>query len=75
MRSDDYRRLHGACLMMAQQSKLPDMQARWLSMAQAWLKRASVSNDTCQESTELKKVGAARESFDRPVCNVAASRG
>lgn len=40
MRSDEYRRLHVACLGMAQQSKQPDIQSRWLCMAQAWLRRA-----------------------------------
>jgi hypothetical protein len=68
MRSDDYRRLHGACLIMAQQSKSPQVQARWLLMAQACLRRASVSDDTCRGTTELKS-GAARESFGGPVNN------
>jgi hypothetical protein len=40
MRSDEYRRLYAACLTMAQQSELPNVQARWLTMAQAWLNRA-----------------------------------
>ena len=29
--SDEYRRLHGAFLAMAQQSDLPNAQARWLA--------------------------------------------
>jgi hypothetical protein len=45
MRSDDYRRLHAACLAMARQSKLPDVQARWLAMAQAWLSRANDADE------------------------------
>jgi len=41
MRYDDYFRLHIACLTMARQSTLPAVQARWLAMAQEWLKRAT----------------------------------
>jgi hypothetical protein len=40
MRSDEYRRLYVACLGMAQQSEQPDIQSRWLGMAQAWLRVA-----------------------------------
>jgi hypothetical protein len=39
MRSDDYHRLHKACLAMAKQSPTPDVQARWKAMAEVWLKR------------------------------------
>jgi hypothetical protein len=31
MRSDEYRRLHAACLAMAEQCNLPDVQARRLA--------------------------------------------
>src|SRR5262249_15699209 len=37
MRSDEYRRLYVASLGMAQQSDQPDIQSRWLKMAQACL--------------------------------------
>jgi hypothetical protein len=40
MRSDEYHRLYEACLEMAQQSKAPALQARWLRMAQTWFSRA-----------------------------------
>jgi hypothetical protein len=45
MRQDRYRRLHEACLAMANQCSEPEVQARWLAIADAWLKR----------STELSK--------------------
>ena len=35
MLSNDYSRLHAACLVMARQYDLPGIQARWLVMAQA----------------------------------------
>jgi hypothetical protein len=35
MGSDEYRRLRAAFLTMAQQSDLPNVQARWLALAQA----------------------------------------
>ena len=41
MRDDEYRRLHAACLAMAKQSTEPDLQARWLTAADAWLKLAT----------------------------------
>jgi hypothetical protein len=41
LRSQDYHRLHIACLAMAKQSTLPDVQARWLAMANEWLKLAA----------------------------------
>jgi len=40
MTYDEYRRLHLACLDMARQTSLPDVRARWLAMADAWLKAA-----------------------------------
>jgi hypothetical protein len=43
MRTDEYRRLHAACLAMAQQCNLPDLQARWLAMAKTW---SNLANDT-----------------------------
>ena len=41
LRSQDYHRLHIACLAMAKQSTLPDVQARWQAIADAWLKLAT----------------------------------
>src|SRR5262249_43554038 len=69
--SNDYRRLYGACHIMAQQSKSPQVQARWLLLAQACLRRASVSDDTCRGTTELK-CGVARASFGAPANTTAA---
>jgi hypothetical protein len=40
MRQDSYCRLHEACLAMANQSTEPEVQARWLAMAEAWLQRS-----------------------------------
>ena len=40
MNYDEYRRLHLACLDMARQTSLPDVRARWLAIADAWLKVA-----------------------------------
>jgi hypothetical protein len=41
LRSQDYHRLHIACLAMAKQSTLPDVQARWQAIADEWLKLAT----------------------------------
>ena len=41
MSHDEYRRLHAACIAMARQSSLPDIQARWLAMSAALLERAA----------------------------------
>jgi hypothetical protein len=38
--SDEYGRLHAACVAMAEQSDLPDARARWLTLAQACLSLA-----------------------------------
>jgi hypothetical protein len=45
MLSDDYSRLHAACLVMARQPDLPDVQARWLVMAQASLDLENIVGD------------------------------
>ena len=42
MLSDEYSRLYAACLVMARQPDLPDVQARWRVMAQASLDLATV---------------------------------
>jgi hypothetical protein len=36
MRPDEHRRLREECMAMATQSNLPNVQARWLALAQAW---------------------------------------
>ena len=41
MRQDSYYRLHEACLAMAAQSQDTYVRARWLAMADAWLKRVT----------------------------------
>jgi hypothetical protein len=45
MLSDEYCRLYAACLVMARQPDLPDVQARWRVMAQASLDLATVVDD------------------------------
>jgi hypothetical protein len=40
MRQNHYCRLHEAYLAMANQSTEPEVQARWLVMADAWFKRS-----------------------------------
>jgi hypothetical protein len=45
MRSDDYHRLHVACLAIAKQSTEPDLRARWLAAADAWLKLATEQHE------------------------------
>jgi hypothetical protein len=35
MRADEYLRLQVACVAMARQSQLPDVQARWAKLAEA----------------------------------------
>ena len=44
MLSDEYSRLYAACLVMARQPDLPDVQARWLVMAQASLDLAHIDD-------------------------------
>jgi hypothetical protein len=41
MHSDEYGRLHKACLVMARQPNVPGVQARWLVMAEASFKLAN----------------------------------
>ena len=45
MLSDEYSRLYAACLVMARQPDLPDVQARWRVMAQSSLDLATVVDD------------------------------
>jgi hypothetical protein len=46
MSSDEYRRLSEACLIMARQPNVPDVQARWLVLAQT---SSKLANDSCQK--------------------------
>jgi len=39
MRPDEHRRLREECMAMAMQSTSPNVQARWLALAQAWSRR------------------------------------
>ena len=41
MSSDEYSRLHEACLVMARQPIEPDLRARWIALAQASSKLAN----------------------------------
>jgi hypothetical protein len=45
MRPDEHRHLRAECLAMAKRSKSPNVQARWLAMAQTWSKHASDTDD------------------------------
>ena len=56
MRSDEYRRLYVACLGMAQQSDQPDIQSRWLKMAQAWLSFADEIRQTTTRQVDRSDV-------------------
>jgi hypothetical protein len=54
---DEYCRLHMACLDMARQASLPDVRARWLATADAWLK---VATDLRDCSHPMEERAAAR---------------
>jgi hypothetical protein len=43
MRQDSYCRLHEACLAMAEQCTDPEVKARWLAMADAWLQAIEIN--------------------------------
>jgi hypothetical protein len=45
MRDDEYRRFHEACLAMAAQSSDTNVRARWLALADTWLKRTIEQHD------------------------------
>jgi hypothetical protein len=60
MRQDRYRRLHEACLAMADQCSEPEVQARWLAMAEAWLQRSlEISEHRGAMKRELSEPRAA----------------
>jgi hypothetical protein len=46
MSHDEYCRLHAACIAMARQSSLPDIQDRWLAMSAVLLERAADQHET-----------------------------
>jgi hypothetical protein len=46
----EYHRQGVACLTMARLSDVPDVQARWLLMSQAWFKLAQQADDPPSES-------------------------
>jgi hypothetical protein len=48
MDSDEYNRLREACLVMARQPNVPDLQARWLALAKTSLELAK--NDSGKTS-------------------------
>ena len=50
MSSDEYCRLHEACLVMARQPDLPGVQARWFVMAEASLDLANIADNKRQHS-------------------------
>jgi hypothetical protein len=56
---DEYRRLHAACLAMAKQSTHHEVQARWLAMAQAWLRRATEMREPSRRRGAHNTVTAA----------------
>jgi hypothetical protein len=56
MSYEEYCRLRMACLDMARQASLPDVRARWLAMAGAWLK---VATDTRDGSHTVEERAAA----------------
>jgi hypothetical protein len=57
MHDDEYRRLHEACLAMAAQSEDTYVRARWLAMADAWLKRATnIKTPIGWRNTSLRRI-------------------
>jgi hypothetical protein len=60
MRQDHYQRLHEACLAMANQSTEPEVQARWLVMADAWFKRSLELNTLGRQPGEGIATSAER---------------
>jgi hypothetical protein len=44
MRPDEHRRLWEECMAMARQSNSPNVEARWLALAQAWSRRRDNRN-------------------------------
>lgn len=67
MSYDEYCRLHIACLDMARQASLPDVRARWLAMAAAWLKVATDLRD-CSHPVEERAAGPSALTAGPPLC-------
>jgi hypothetical protein len=62
MRSDEYLRLYAACRTMANQANLPDVQARWRTLAESCL---SLANDELPNSRAMKH--SERQSTRKPI--------
>jgi hypothetical protein len=60
MRDDEYLRLYKACLAMAAQSTDAYEQARWLAMADTWLKRATKQRELSSEGVVVKREAPRR---------------
>jgi hypothetical protein len=54
MGSDEYSRLREACLAMARQPNMLDLQARWLALAQTSLELAKNNSDKKQCSRRFR---------------------
>jgi hypothetical protein len=57
MRADEYLRLRAACVAMARQSQLPDVQARW----------AKLADDAALELKAIYRTEATRARLSQPV--------
>jgi hypothetical protein len=55
MSHDEYRRLHAACIAMARQSSLPDIQDRWLAMSAVLLERAADQHETRNQPSRSER--------------------
>jgi hypothetical protein len=66
MRADEYLRLHAACVAMARQSQLPDVQARWAKLADD---AAFVADDAALELKAIYRTDrqATRARLSQPV--------
>jgi hypothetical protein len=50
MGPDEYRRLHAVCLDLADQSNVPNIRVRWLTMAQGWIELANEGDGSLQRA-------------------------
>jgi len=60
MRSDEYCRLHAACLDMAKRSNAPNAKARWLAMATTSLNFAINAAERSRDATEANMAPLAK---------------
>ena len=68
MLSNDYSRLHAACLVMARQPNLPGVQARWLVMAETSLDLANIVDKKRRRSCKVNSAETYTElEFRRPL--------